>query len=85
MCLPKFAITRRRTRTVVALSLRAWAPVFTSIEKALGLEINRRLHGEDWRTYQSAAVRAVLADPTMKIWVAEEERKLAGFGCRDHS
>ena len=30
---------------VVELALRAWAPVFASIEKVLGAELSARLHG----------------------------------------
>jgi hypothetical protein len=55
---------------VAALSLRAWAPVFASLEEVLGVEIFRRLH-PDWRVDQDKAVRAVLVDPAMQIWVAE--------------
>lgn len=55
---------------VVALSLRAWAPVFASLEHVLGGEISRGLHG-DWRQYQQKAVRNVLADPAMQVWVAQ--------------
>ena len=40
---------------VVALSLRAWAPVFASMEQVLGHEIFARLHGDDWRDYQAPA------------------------------
>jgi hypothetical protein len=37
---------------VVALSLRAWAPGFGSMEQVLGQEIFVRLHGE-WAQYQA--------------------------------
>lgn len=57
---------------VVVLSLCAWAPVFASLEEVLGVEIFRRLH-PDWRVDQDKAVRAVLADPAMQIWVAEAQ------------
>lgn len=63
---------------VVALSLRAWAAVFVSLEKALGPEIFRRLH-PDWQADQGKAVRSVLADPAMQLWVAEAATALAGF------
>ncbi len=63
---------------VVALSLRAWAPVFVSLEKVLGTEIFRRLH-PDWRVDQDKAVRAVLADSAMHLWVAEDAPGPAGF------
>jgi predicted aldo/keto reductase-like oxidoreductase len=57
---------------VIALSLRAWAPVFASLEEALGSELFGRLH-PDWRQDQENAVRAVLTDPAMRVWVAVEE------------
>ena len=57
---------------VVVLSLRAWAPVFASLEEVVGVDIFRRLH-PDWRVDQDKAVRAVLVDPSMRIWVAEAQ------------
>ena len=56
---------------VVELSLRAWAPVFASMESILGSELSARLHG-DWRAYQGKAVRETLAKPGMTVWVAEQ-------------
>jgi ribosomal protein S18 acetylase RimI-like enzyme len=64
---------------VVGLSLRAWAPVFASMERVLGHEIVVRLHGDDWREYQARSVREVLADDAMRVWVAEADRAVAGF------
>ncbi len=64
--------------SVVALSLRAWTPVFVSLETVLGAEIFRRLH-PDWRADQDKAVRAVLADPAMQLWVAEAASGPVGF------
>lgn len=64
--------------SVVALSLRAWAPVFVSLEKLLGAEIFYRLH-PDWQADQDKAVRGVLADPAMHLWVAEAAPGPAGF------
>ena len=55
---------------VVELSLRAWAPVFASLEAILGSELFVRLHG-DWRRYQEAAVRKALGDQDMTIYVAD--------------
>lgn len=55
---------------VVDLSLRAWTPVFQSMESILGQELSLRLHG-DWRGYQEKSVRATLADRAMTVWVAE--------------
>jgi ribosomal protein S18 acetylase RimI-like enzyme len=63
---------------VVGLSLRAWAPVFASIEAVLGPEIFVRLHG-DWRQYQEKAVRDTLAGGDTHTWVAETDRGVVGF------
>jgi GNAT superfamily N-acetyltransferase len=63
---------------VVALSLRAWAPVFASLEQVLGRDLFARLH-PDWRQDQEAAVRAVLADPGMRVWVAAAGPEPIGF------
>jgi ribosomal protein S18 acetylase RimI-like enzyme len=63
---------------VVELSLRAWAPVFSSLEQTLGREIFGRLHG-DWRQDQERAVRDTLTDGTTPVWVAETEHGVAGF------
>ena len=66
------------TEPVVELSLRAWAPVFASLERVLGREICVRLHG-DWRRHQERAVLGVLADPAMRVWVAEAGRGVVAF------
>jgi GNAT superfamily N-acetyltransferase len=63
---------------VVELSVRAWASVFASLEQVLGREIFVRLHG-DWRPYQERAVRGVLADPAVRVWVAEAGRRVVAF------
>jgi GNAT superfamily N-acetyltransferase len=63
---------------VVELSLRAWAPVFSSLEQVLGREIFVRLHG-DWRQYQEKEVRDILADDVTQVWVAEAERGVVAF------
>jgi GNAT superfamily N-acetyltransferase len=63
---------------VVDLSLRAWAPVFASLEAALGPEIFHRLYG-DWRQHQARAVRNLLADGATQAWVAEAQRGVVGF------
>jgi GNAT superfamily N-acetyltransferase len=63
---------------VVQLSLRAWAPVFASLEQSLGPEIFLRLYG-DWRQHQATAVRNTLNNSEMQVWVAEAERGLVGF------
>jgi ribosomal protein S18 acetylase RimI-like enzyme len=66
---------------VVELALRAWAPVFASLEVVLGREIFHRLH-DDWRRDQMKAVRETLSGAA-RVWVAEAEveaeRRVVGF------
>ncbi len=64
---------------VVALSLRAWRPVFASMRAVVGDEIDRLLHGDDWETFQSRAVEEVLDDESQRVWVAECDGRVAGF------
>jgi GNAT superfamily N-acetyltransferase len=64
---------------VAELAIRAWAPVFASLEQVLGREMFRRLHGESWEDFQREAVRGVLGDPGMSVWVAEDGAAVAGF------
>jgi ribosomal protein S18 acetylase RimI-like enzyme len=63
---------------VVALSVRAWAPVFASYDQVIGEELNRRLHGV-WQDYQSAEVRRELADDERARWVAVDDSATVGF------
>lgn len=64
---------------VVALSLRAWAPVFASIEEAYGPALFRLMHpGGHWRPVQEAAVRRVLATQQVDVAVLADGA-VAGF------
>jgi ribosomal protein S18 acetylase RimI-like enzyme len=69
----------RDAEAVVSLSLRAWAPVFASIEQAMGSEIYRRLYPEGWRASQQQAVEAVFAAQKARVWVAEVGASTVGF------
>ncbi len=66
---------------VVEFALRAWAPVFASMESVLGAELSGRLHGgeDGWRGYQETAIRRALTDASMHTWVAEVEAIAVGF------
>ncbi len=68
----------RDTEAVVGLSLRAWAPVFASLEQTLGSEIFRRQH-PDWREDQRRAVEEVCAADRGRVWVAEVDARAIGF------
>ena len=64
--------------SVVGLSLRAWAPVFASLEGAFGPELYARMV-PDWRASQAKAVAAACADSSLRVWVALAEARTAGF------
>ncbi len=70
---------------VVGLSLRAWAPVFASIEAAMDRDTYLAMH-PDWRVTQREAVEAACADADMEVWVAIEDAQVAGFtALRQHA
>ena len=68
----------RDADAVVDLSLRAWAPVFASLEQALGYEIFKRQH-PDWREDQHRAVEEVCAAKKGRVWVAQLGTSAVGF------
>ena len=68
----------RDAGAVVDLWLRAWAPVFASIEQVLGSAIFRRLH-PNWREDQRRAVEDVCAAQKGPVWVAEVDGAAVGF------
>lgn len=70
--------TEADREAVVALSLRAWAPVFVSIKESLEPTLYQHFF-PDWRDAQQKSVEEVLADANMNTWVAEEDGRIAGF------
>jgi len=62
---------------VVGFSLRAWAPVYASLERVLGAEIFGRQH-PDWREDQRRAVEEACAREG-RVWVAEAGGAAVGF------
>jgi len=68
-----------RLDAIVALSLRAWAPVFASLEVAFGPAVFRAFYRGDWRAAQRRAVEAVCSDDGVHVFVALEASRVAGF------
>jgi hypothetical protein len=66
--------------SVIELSLRAWEPVFASVNAVLGEVLARRVHGEDWREHQARQVSEVLRASSRHVWVAGEHHQISGFG-----
>jgi ribosomal protein S18 acetylase RimI-like enzyme len=63
---------------ILDLSIRAWEPVFDSLEQALGSEIFLRMH-PDWRADQRQTVEEACRSQDVSVWVAESEREVVGF------
>jgi ribosomal protein S18 acetylase RimI-like enzyme len=63
---------------VVALALRAWAPVHASMAAVLGSRLTARIH-PDWAAGQEGGVRAVCADPETDVTVAVDGAAVLGF------
>jgi ribosomal protein S18 acetylase RimI-like enzyme len=66
---------------VVALSLRAWEPVFQSLRETMGDGLFTHFYGSDWRSYQGADVRR--ACETYRALVADDGGVIVGFTAVD--
>lgn len=63
----------------MTLSLRAWAPVFASMEEVLGESgVFAQLYPQ-WRADQRRAVEATCVAVGTHVWVAEVDAAIAGF------
>ena len=67
-----------RLGAIVGLSLRAWEPVFQSIESVMDPDVYREQH-PDWRATQRSAVESACSDPDFCVQVATEDSQTAGF------
>ena len=73
------AFDDRDQDAVVALSLRAWAPVFASLAKVLEPSgVYAQLH-PDWRVSQRKAVINVCRSADQQVWVADAHTLIIGF------
>ncbi|MBE9193389.1 GNAT family N-acetyltransferase [Gloeocapsopsis crepidinum LEGE 06123] len=64
---------------VIRLSLRAWAPVFDSIQNAMDIEVYQAFYPDNWRVRQQKAVEDVCAAEDTTVWVATEASAIVGF------
>ncbi|MBW4613747.1 MAG: GNAT family N-acetyltransferase [Desmonostoc vinosum HA7617-LM4] len=64
---------------VIRLSLRAWTPVFDSIQKAMNADVYRAFYPEHWRVSQQKAVEDVCAAEDTNVWVATNADSIVGF------
>ncbi len=73
------ALKDRDQGAVIGLSLRAWAPVFASLERVLGEAGGYAQQHPDWRIDQQTAVEAACSSEQSHVWVAEVDGVVAGF------
>jgi GNAT superfamily N-acetyltransferase len=59
---------------VIRLSLRAWTPVFDSIQNAMDVEVYRAFYPDNWRVSQQKAVEDVCVADDTNVWVAIAKR-----------
>jgi ribosomal protein S18 acetylase RimI-like enzyme len=64
---------------VIRLSLRAWTPVFDSIQKAMDFDVYQEFYPDGWRVSQQKAVEEVCAAADTKVWVAIDSGSAVGF------
>ena len=64
---------------VIHLSLRAWTPVFDSIQKVMDADVYREFYSNNWRVSQQKAVEDVCAAEETNVWVAMDAVSTVGF------
>ncbi|MFN6539323.1 MAG: GNAT family N-acetyltransferase [Nostoc sp. EkiNYC01] len=64
---------------VIRLSLRAWSPVFDSLQKAIDVDVYRSFYPDGWRVSQQKAVEDVCSAADTKVWVAIDSGCSVGF------
>jgi mycothiol synthase len=64
---------------VIRLSLRAWSPVFDSIQKVMNVDVYQAFYPDHWHVSQQKAVEEVCAAEDTNVWVATEESSIVGF------
>jgi ribosomal protein S18 acetylase RimI-like enzyme len=64
---------------VIRLSLRAWTPVFDSIQTAMNADVYQAFYPDSWQVSQQQAVEAVCTAEDTNVWVAAEADAIVGF------
>lgn len=64
---------------VIDLSLRAWTPVFESIQQAMNPDVYQAFYADGWRMSQQKAVEDVCAATGTHVWVAIASGSAVGF------
>ncbi|MGF1482649.1 MAG: GNAT family N-acetyltransferase [Cyanophyceae cyanobacterium] len=69
----------RHLDAIVRLSLRAWSPVFNSIQNVMDADVYRAFYSDDWRVSQQKAVEDVCTAEDINVWVALDAGSTVGF------
>jgi GNAT superfamily N-acetyltransferase len=70
---------------LLALTVRAWAPVFPLMEADIPAFVYRAFYPEGWEARQRKDVAAICQDTNTEVWVAMLGDQLAGYvGLRAH-
>jgi hypothetical protein len=64
---------------VVHLSLRAWEPVFDSIQNAMDADVYQAFYPDHWRVSQQKAIEDVCSSTDTSVWVAIDADSIVGF------
>src|SRR4028118_260667 len=70
---------KRHLEAVVQLSLRAWKPVFDSIQNQMNADVYREFYPDGWSASQQKAVEEACAAKDMRVWTAMEAAVTMGF------
>ncbi|WP_242054339.1 hypothetical protein [Nostoc parmelioides] len=65
--------------TIKSLSLRAWSPVFDSIQNAMDIDVYQSFYPDGWQLGQLSAVESVCTTADMRVWVAIISDLIVGF------
>lgn len=65
--------------SIVSLSLRAWTPVFESIQNVMDIDVYQSFYPDNWRVNQQKAVEDVCTAENTNVWVAINENSVVGF------
>jgi GNAT superfamily N-acetyltransferase len=69
----------RQLDTIKSLSLRAWSPVFDSIQNAMDIDVYQSFYPDGWQLSQLSAVESVCSTADIKVWVAISCDLTVGF------
>jgi ribosomal protein S18 acetylase RimI-like enzyme len=64
---------------VIHLSLRAWTPVFDSLQNAMNTDVYQAFYPDHWRVSQQKAIEDVCTAKDTSVWVAIDAGSTVGF------